>query len=34
MDKDIRALLQIPSTRLDAINQILADPDMKIINDF
>ncbi|MGB2897058.1 MAG: hypothetical protein WBB65_12940 [Anaerolineales bacterium] len=34
MSKDIRALLQIPSSRLDAINQILADPDMKIINDF
>ncbi len=34
MTEDIRALLQIPSTRLDAINQILADPDMKIINDF
>ncbi len=34
MSEDIRALLQIPSSRLDAINQILADPDMKIINDF
>jgi hypothetical protein len=34
MNKDIRALLQIPSSRLEAINQILADPDMKIINDF
>lgn len=34
MTEDIRALLQIPSTRLDAINKILADPDMKIINDF
>jgi hypothetical protein len=34
MSKDIRALLQIPPSRLDAINQILADPDMKIINDF
>jgi hypothetical protein len=34
MNEDIRALLQIPSSRLDAINQILADPDMKIINDF
>jgi hypothetical protein len=31
---DIRALLQIPSSRLESINQILADPDMKIINDF
>jgi len=34
MSKDIRALLQIPTSRLDSINQILADPDMKIINDF
>ena len=34
MTEDIRALLQIPASRLDAINQILADPDMKIINDF
>ncbi len=34
MSEDIRALLQIPPSRLDAINQILADPDMKIINDF
>jgi len=34
MSKDIRALLQIPPSRLDAINQILANPDMKIINDF
>jgi hypothetical protein len=34
MTKDIRALLQIPPSRLDAINQILADADMKIINDF
>jgi len=34
MSKDIRALLQIPTSRLEAINQILADPDMKIINDF
>lgn len=34
MNEDIRALLQIPSSRLDAINQILADPEMKIINDF
>jgi hypothetical protein len=34
MTEDIRALLQIPPSRLDAINQILADPDMKIISDF
>ena len=34
MTEDIRALLQIPTSRLDAINQILADSDMKIINDF
>ena len=34
MSDDIRALLQIPTSRLDAINQILANPDMKIINDF
>ena len=34
MTEDIRALLQIPASRLDAINKILADPDMKIINDF
>ncbi|NOR89539.1 MAG: hypothetical protein GQ524_04725 [Anaerolineales bacterium] len=34
MTEDVRALLQIPTSRLDAINQILADPDMKIINDF
>lgn len=34
MSEDIRAHLQIPPSRLDAINQILADPDMKIINDF
>ncbi|MEA1979229.1 MAG: hypothetical protein U9N80_15170 [Chloroflexota bacterium] len=34
MTEDIRALLQIPASRLDSINQILADPDMKIINDF
>ncbi|MFV9675158.1 MAG: hypothetical protein ACNYZI_07240 [Anaerolineales bacterium] len=34
MTEDIRALLQIPTSRLDAINQILANPDMKIINDF
>ena len=34
MSEDIRALLQIPTSRLDAINQILANPDMKIINDF
>jgi hypothetical protein len=34
MSEDIRALLQIPTSRLEAINQILADPDMKIINDF
>jgi len=34
MTEDIRALLQIPTSRLDALNQILADPDMKIINDF
>ncbi len=34
MTEDIRALLQIPTSRLDAINHLLADPDMKIINDF
>ena len=34
MSKDVRALLQIPPSRLDAINKILADPDMQIINDF
>jgi len=34
MSMDIRALLQIPSSRLESINQILANPDMKIINDF
>ncbi len=34
MTEDIRALLQIPPSRLESINQILADPGMKIINDF
>jgi len=34
MDKDIRQLLKIDHSRLDSLNSILLDPDMKVINDF
>ena len=34
MDEKIRQLLRIDPTRLDALNSILLDPDMKIINNF
>jgi hypothetical protein len=34
MDEQIRQLLKIPSERLDAINAILLDPDLRVVNDF
>lgn len=34
MTDDLRSLLKIPHSRLDAINAILVDPDMRAINDF
>lgn len=34
MDSDLRERLRISPDRLEALNQILLDPDMKIINDF
>lgn len=34
MNQEIRKKLQIPYDRLDEVNQILLDPDMRIINDF
>src|SRR4030042_5283003 len=34
MDEKIRQLLKIDHSRLDALNSILLDPDMTVINDF
>jgi hypothetical protein len=34
MRKDLRSLLVIPPGRLDAINNVLLDPDEKVMNDF
>ena len=34
MDENIRRLLKIDNSRLDSLNSILLDPDMKVINDF
>jgi hypothetical protein len=34
MDENIRQLLKIDYSRLDALNDILLDPDMKVINNF
>lgn len=34
MVDDLRNLLKIPSSRLDAINEILVNPDMRVVNDF
>lgn len=34
MDKNTRNLLKIPADRLDAINAVLLDPDMKVMQDF
>ncbi len=34
MDESMRRLLQIPASRLDDINAVLLDPDMRAMNDF
>jgi hypothetical protein len=34
MTDDMRQLLKIPTSRLDDINAILGDPDMRVVNDF
>ena len=34
MDTELRSLLEIPHNRLDAINEVLLNPDSKIINAF
>ena len=34
MDENIRQLLKIDPSRLDALNSILLDPDMQVVNDF
>ena len=34
MSKNIRERIRIPSERLDTINAVLTDPDMRVINDF
>jgi hypothetical protein len=34
MTSDMRSLLKIPTSRLDAINQVLLDPEMQVIADF
>ena len=34
MDDNLRQLLKIPNDRLDAINEVLLNPDMKIMNEF
>ena len=34
MREDLRHLLKIPTSRLDDINAILLDPDMRVVNDF
>jgi hypothetical protein len=34
MDENVRQLLRIDPARLDAINSILFDPDMRVVNDF
>ncbi len=34
MTDDLRSRLNIPTERLEAINAILADPDMRVVNDF
>jgi hypothetical protein len=34
MDEKIRQLLKIDTSRLDALNSILLDPDMTVVNDF
>ena len=34
MDEKIRQLLKIDPSRLDALNSILLNPDMRVINDF
>ncbi|OGO59614.1 MAG: hypothetical protein A2029_10995 [Chloroflexi bacterium RBG_19FT_COMBO_47_9] len=34
MTDDLRQLLKIPTSRLDDINAILIDPDMRVVNDF
>jgi hypothetical protein len=34
MDEKIRHMLSIDASRLEALNSILLDPDMTVINDF
>lgn len=34
MTQNLRQLLKIPSSRLEAINEVLLDPQMRVINDF
>ena len=34
MNNDIRQRLKIPPDRLDALNSLLLNPDMRVINDF
>ena len=34
MDEKVRNLVKIPTDRLDAINDILLNPDMKVMDDF
>ena len=34
MDDQIRQMLKIPHDRLDALNAVLLDPDMRVVNDF
>ena len=33
-NEDLRSRLNIPSARLEAINAVLADPGMQVVNDF
>jgi hypothetical protein len=33
-DKDVRSMLQIPGERIEAINQVLLNPQSRVINDF
>jgi len=34
MDEQLRQLLKIPNNRLDAINEVLLNPDTRVVNDF
>ncbi|MBN2147332.1 MAG: hypothetical protein JW726_08080 [Anaerolineales bacterium] len=34
MEQDLRHLLKIPPSRLDAINEVLLNPDTRVVNDF